>query len=166
VIPAPVHETFGVVDRPYAPQLNNFSAGAIRTVGYSEVHERRIVDKDEAICHDESVKPITCIGAGINASSRGPEAKEGEGDDKGGPVHEAHSRNPKPVLPSIISMPQISSTTSRALGSPKSMSFQILLARTGLVPESRMDSKKRLRTVAASTLVPFLLMKRTSVITN
>jgi len=67
VIPAAVHEAVGVVARRHAAQLNNFSASTIRTIGYDEVHERGIIDEDEAVCHDKGVEPIAGIGAGISA---------------------------------------------------------------------------------------------------
>jgi hypothetical protein len=86
VIPTAVHEALGVVARRYAAQLNNLSASAIRIIGYNEVHERGIIDENEAVCCDERVEPSTGIDAGINSSSRGRGAKEGEGDNKGEPL--------------------------------------------------------------------------------
>ena len=68
VIPAAAHEALGVVTRRYAAQLNNLSAGTIRGIGHNEVHERGIIDENEAVCRDQSVEPSTGIGAGINTS--------------------------------------------------------------------------------------------------
>ena len=49
----------------------------------------------------------------------------------------AHSRNPNPASASTISISHIFSMSRRALGSPKSMSFQIRVSRTGLAPATR-----------------------------
>ena len=121
VIPAAAHGALGVD----AAQLNNFSAGTIRTIGYNEVHEGRVVDKNEAVCRDQSVEPITGIGAGINFGSRGRGAKERKGGHKGAPLHKVHSRNPKPASLSTISMLQSPSITSRAYESPETAASQI-----------------------------------------
>ena len=82
--PAVVHEALWVIARRYAAQLNDFSARTIRAVRYNEVHERRVVNENEAVCHDESVQPSTGIGAGINSGTQSRRAKKREGSDKRG----------------------------------------------------------------------------------
>ena len=104
MIPAALHEALGVVARRYAAQLNDFSARTIRAIGYREVHERGIIYENEAICRDQSVEPITGIGAGIDTNSKGRRAKGHCGDDKGKSLRNAHSRKPKPISLSAISV--------------------------------------------------------------
>src|SRR4029453_4637359 len=48
-MPAVVHDALGVVARGDAAQLKYFSTRTRRGVGHHEVHERRVVDKNEAI---------------------------------------------------------------------------------------------------------------------
>jgi hypothetical protein len=68
LMPAVVHDAFGAVARRDAAQLQHFSTRTRRGIGHHEVHERWIVDKNEAICRDQSVQPSAGVGAGINSS--------------------------------------------------------------------------------------------------
>ena len=63
VIPAAVHKTLRVIAGRYAAQLDNFAASTIRATSYNEIHERGIVDENEAVCRDQSVELGTGIGA-------------------------------------------------------------------------------------------------------
>jgi S-adenosylmethionine synthetase len=97
VISTAVHEALGVVARRDAAQLNNLSGSTVRAIGYNEVHERGIIDENEAVCCDQRVESSTGIAAGINSSGEGREAEGHCGDENGRPKTRAHYRNPKPV---------------------------------------------------------------------
>src|ERR1700726_4041019 len=71
LMPAVVHDALGAVARRDAAQLKHFSTRTRRGIGHHEVHERWIVDKNEAICSDQSVEPSASIGAGIDSSGKG-----------------------------------------------------------------------------------------------
>jgi len=134
--PAVVYDALGVVARWHAAQLDNFSARTIRAIGYNEVHERGIIDKNEAVCGDQSVEPSTGICAGIHSGGKSRRAEECEGDHEGGPLHNTHSRNPNPASAPTISISHISRQAAAHTGLRKSMSFHILVARTGPSRES------------------------------
>ena len=71
LMPAVVHDALGIVACRDAAQLKHFSGRTKRGVGHHEVHERWVVDKNEAICRDQSVEPSASVGAGINSSGKG-----------------------------------------------------------------------------------------------